>query len=219
MTPKQIRNFVKSHANLSHPSLVAELKLWLADESTELWHATETALNSINLPPPFWAFAWPGGQAIARFIIDNPELIFKKRILDFGAGGGICSLAAAYSGSKEVVAVDLDPFAAIVQSMNSEANSLKIETVTQNASELTLDNFDIILAGDVFYDRTESRIAVEFLLDAVKNGITVFIGDPGRTYLPDWLKTPIANYSVPTSKDLEQKTVTVTNVWMITNKV
>ena len=89
MTPKQIRNFVKSHANLSHPSLVAELKLWLADESTELWHATETALNSINLPPPFWAFAWPGGQAIARFIIDNPELIFKKRILDFGAGGGI----------------------------------------------------------------------------------------------------------------------------------
>jgi predicted nicotinamide N-methyase len=215
MTPEEGEAFIKANATLTPPSLIPEFQLWSADESTVLWEATETVLNTINLPPPFWAFAWPGGQALARYILDVPKIVTGKRVLDFGAGGGLCSLAARKSRANNVLAADLDPFAAIAQSLNCKANGLTLDSFTGDASLIPIANFDVILAGDIFYDKSESKAAIEFLVKAANAGLDVYVGDPGRTYLPSWLDIPLASYSVPTSQDLECDSITPGKVWKI----
>jgi predicted nicotinamide N-methyase len=192
-------DFIRAHTALARPPLVPELELHLATEVTSLWYATQAWLDREQVEPPFWAFAWAGGQGLARYVLDHPEVVRGRRVLDFACGGGIVALAAAQAGAARVVAADIDPLAIIATQLNATHHRLVIETDTSDWVGRDLPDFDVILAGDVFYDR--AMVArVEPWLRA--SGREVLVGDPGRIYAPkDAVR--LAQYAVPTSLELE----------------
>ena len=208
--------FIKTHARLESPPLTPELKLWLALEATELWEATEEFLSEKGLPPPFWAFAWAGGQALARFALDQPEIVKGKRTLDFGAGCGMVAIAAMLAGAEDALAADLDPFAAASALLNGEQNGVAVQAFSGDATTLDPSAFDVVLAADVCYDRRQADPATTWLRAAVNAGTNVYIGDPGRRYFPDEGLEPLADYEIPTPVALEQYPITPTRVWRLT---
>lgn len=215
--------FVRQNTLLKPPSLVPELTLHLADKAVPLWELTEAELAEKDLPPPYWAFAWAGGQALARYIIDHPEVAAGKRVLDFASGSGIVAVAALWVSASHVVANDIDPFAAAAITLNAEANAVAggLETVRRDMLEepaLASDGrplFDLVLAGDVCYELPMSTRTIGWLRRHASAGATVLMGDPGRSYLPDSGLTKLAEYMVPTPRELEDSDLRRTIVWRV----
>jgi predicted nicotinamide N-methyase len=208
-------SFIKEQTAIDTPSLVPEIKLHLSTEVTPLWHATEATLAAKQLPPPYWAFAWPGGQALARHLLDHPARVAGKSVLDFGAGSGLVSIAAKKAAARRVVAAEIDAFAIVAMRLNAELNQVAIE-IEGNDIIGRDDGWDMILIGDMCYERPLADRLVPWLRALAQRGATVLVGDPGRAYLPKEGLTKIADYAVPTSLDLEDRTVRDTVIWQLT---
>jgi predicted nicotinamide N-methyase len=192
--------------------LAPEIRLRLADEAVPLWQKTEEDLGRMGLPPPFWAFAWAGGQALARYILDHPEFTRGKRVLDFASGSGLVAIAAAKAGAARVEASEIDEFALVAIAINTEANG--VEVVVRPGDLVGCDEgWDVVLAGDVSYERDMAASVTDWLRGLARRGATVLIGDPGRSYLARDLLEPIANYGVPVTRDLEDCEIKRTAVY------
>ncbi|GJD36958.1 class I SAM-dependent methyltransferase [Methylobacterium aerolatum] len=208
--------FIRAHTRLRPVPHAPEIVLHVADEATELWQRTEEELEQIGLPPPFWAFAWAGGQALARYILDTPDLVAGRRVVDFASGSGLCAIAAAKAGARSVLASDLDAFALAAIPLNAQANAVGEHIVATGDDLLgTVPDCDIVFAADVFYERDLAAAVTAWLLGARAAGRTVLIGDPGRTYLPRERLTCVATYSVPVSRSLEDTEIKRSHVWRL----
>jgi len=199
---------------LAAPPLVPEIRLHLATEVTPLWRATEAALAARDVPPPYWAFAWPGGQALARYVLDTPAAVRGRRILDFAAGSGLVALAAARAGAAMVVAADIDAHAAAAIGLNAAANGAAVEIVTEDVIGRP-SAWDVVLAGDVCYEQPMAGRTIAWLRTLAAAGTAVLLGDPDRAYRPRDGLAELARYRVPTSLDLETRTVCETAVWRL----
>jgi len=208
MTPE---DFIKTNAALMAPPLVPEITLYLASEVVPLWRATETELAEIGVPPPYWAFAWAGGQALARYVLDHPQIVRGKRVLDIGAGSGLVGLAAARAGAAIVLAADIDAFACAAIALNAAANGCDI-AVTQDDLIGAPLAWDLILVGDLFYERP---LAERLLTWLVPLGVPALLGDPGRNYFPKTQVERLASYSVQTTRDLEDREIRETGVYRL----
>ncbi len=206
------RTFVLANTSLQAPPHVPEIRLHLADEAHDLWQKTEDELEEIGLPPPFWAFAWAGGQGLARYLLDHPDLLRGKRVVDFATGSGLAAIAACQAGAGSVLAADIDPWAAEAVRLNSSANGVEVSFTQRNLIGTALDA-DILCAGDVFYDRDFADALMPWFQHLTKDGVTVLVGDPGRTYLPRDRLEPLAVYEVPVTRVLEDAEVKKTTVW------
>lgn len=200
-----------AHAAWSRAPLVPEIALLCATEVTPLWHATEAWLAERDVPPPFWAFAWAGGQALARFVLDAPEVVRGKRVLDVGAGGGLVAIAAALAGARAVTAVDVDPLAHASCALAAETNGVAavVEPRLADATSLAEDGddaHDVVTAGDLFYD---AKLAAALLpwLAARRPRARVFVGDPSRAYAPTAGFVVRATFEVPVPAELEGATI------------
>ncbi len=203
--------FIRANTRLLPVPHAPELSLHMADEATELWQKTEDELGAIGLPPPYWAFAWAGGQALARYVLDAPSLVAGLRVLDFGAGSGLAGIAAARAGAH-VLAADIDGFALTAIALNAEANGVAV-AITALDQIGRDDGWDVVLAGDVCYERAMAGHVADWLATLAARGARVLIGDPGRAYLPKDGLTKLAEYMVPTTTALEDHAVRRTAVW------
>ena len=214
--PEERRAFIAANTRLQHPPHTPELRLHLADEITPIWRMTEEALAEIGLPPPFWAFAWAGGQALARYILDNPGIVAGRRCIDFASGSGIVAIAAMRAGAASVLAADIDPFCEPAIGLNAEANGVAVETTDANLLDADPPAWaDVILAGDICYEKPLAEQVMAWLGAAQARGATVLIGDPGRSYFPREGLTKLAEYQVPTTRELEDFEVKKTCVWTL----
>jgi predicted nicotinamide N-methyase len=205
--------FVRENTAITHAPLVPEIALHLASEVTPLWHATETYLEQNNLPPPYWAFAWPGGQAFARLLLDRPELARGRKVLDFASGSGISAIAAAKAGATQVVATEIDAFAVAALGLNTALNDVRFEVFEGDILAEPPGEWDLILAGDVCYEKPMADRTVAWLDLAVAAGAEVLVADPGRAYLPKRGLSEIARYDVPTPLDLENRKIMTTLIY------
>lgn len=203
--------FVRDNTGLLAPPLVPEIKLHLASEVVPLWRKTEEELTRIGVAPPYWAFAWAGGQALARYVLDRPEIAAGKLVLDFGAGSGLVALAAAKAGARHVIAADIDPFAIAAIIRNAQANHLAIEAVDKDMIG-SRQAFDLILVGDMCYERPLAERLMAWLKETRAE---ILLGDPGRSYFPKSGLTCLATYNVPTTRELEDRDVRETGVWRL----
>jgi predicted nicotinamide N-methyase len=215
MTPDERRAFILDHTRLRPVPHAPEIRLHMADEATPLWQKTEEELGQIGLPPPFWAFAWAGGQALARHVLDNRDLVRGKRVLDFASGSGLVAIAAAKAGAAAVEAADIDAFAFSAIALNGPVNG--VEGVTIRGGDLVGadDGWDVILAGDICYEKETAERVVSWLSRLAGRGAVVLIGDPGRAYLPKHRLSLLATYEVPTTRDLEDSEVKRSSVWRL----
>jgi predicted nicotinamide N-methyase len=209
-----LTRFVRAQTALEAPPLVPELRLHLASAVTHLWHATEQTLAKNGLDPPYWAFAWPGGQAIARHILDNPTLVRGRTVLDFAAGSGLAAIAAARAGAATVTASELDRFACTAIALNAEVNAAAVRVVSADLSAQPDARWEVILAGDVCYERPMAERVFAWLAAHARLGTLVLLGDPGRAYLPPDL-AEIACYAVPTTREVEGCEERVTRVFRL----
>lgn len=205
--------FIKSQTVLAKPSIVPELELYLATEITPLWQITEERLKGGDLPPPYWAFAWPGGQGLARYALDHADEFKGKRVLDFGAGCGIAAIAAVKTGAKTSLADDIDMLAQTAIELNAAHNNAKVEIHRVKDMERAIKNIDLILAGDVCYQQAMSAVVLRWLHLCVARGVRVLIADPGRAYMPKEDVREIARYDVPTSRELEDRDNRTVILW------
>ncbi|MGV1948581.1 MULTISPECIES: class I SAM-dependent methyltransferase [unclassified Agrobacterium] len=204
--------FILDNTGIMHPPHVPELRLHLATEAHELWLKTEEELEEIGLPPPFWAFAWAGGQGLARYVLDHPESVSGKRVLDFASGSGLVAIAAVKAGAAAVVAADIDPWTETAIRLNAALNGVAIDFTGRNLVGTPVEA-DVLLAGDVFYDRAFADLLVAWFLELADRGVTVLVGDPGRAYLPKQRLYAEATYQVPVTRALEDSEVKKTTVW------
>jgi predicted nicotinamide N-methyase len=214
LSPDNAPAFILANTSLMRPPHVPELLLHLATEAHDLWLRTEEELEAIGLPPPFWAFAWAGGQGLARFILDHPEIIRGRTVLDFASGSGLVAIAAAKAGSTDVTAADIDPFCASAIRLNAEANAVELHPRTQDLIN-TDEGWDVVLAGDVFYDRELAERLLPWFEQLASRGATVLVGDPGRSYLPRDRLVERAVYEVAVTRALEDAEVKRTTVWSL----
>ncbi len=204
-------SFVRDNSQLLAPPLVPEIQLHLASEVIPLWRKTEEELAEIGVPPPYWAFAWAGGQALARYVLDNPGTAANKRVLDFGSGSGLVAIAAAKAGAAHVIAADIDPFAIAAIARNASVNNVNVHTAAENVIG-TSDRFDLITVGDMCYERPLAEKLMAWLKIAEAD---ILLGDPGRTYFPKTGLVQLATYSVPTTRELEDREIRQTGVWRL----
>ena len=208
MTPEQ---FIRANTELMAPPLVPEIRLHLATEVVPLWRKTEEELEQIGVPPPYWAFAWAGGQALARYVLDNPHLVAGKRVLDFGSGSGLVGFAAAKAGAAHVLAADIDPFAIAAIAANAAANDLAL-TVTAEDVIGSTNSHDVILIGDMCYERPLAERLMAWLQSSPA---MIFLGDPGRSYFPKSGLERLATYRVQTTREIEDSEIRETGVWVL----
>lgn len=204
--------FIAANTSLLAPPHVPEIRLHLASKVNALWRSTEEELAAIGLPPPFWAFAWAGGQGLARHVLDHPESVRGRSVLDFASGSGLVGIAAAMAGAVKVVCADTDPFSAEAARLNAAANRVSLRTTTRDLVGTPVTQ-DVVLAGDVFYDRALAERLTPWFSALVDAGKTVLVGDPGRAYLPRVRMTEQAAYEVATTRELEDSEVKRTAVW------
>jgi predicted nicotinamide N-methyase len=214
IAPEDRRAFILANTSLERPPHTPELQLRLASEITPIWKLTEEALAGIGLPPPFWAFAWAGGQALARYVLDHPQLVAGQGVVDFAAGSGIVAIAAAKAGAARVLAADIDPFCAAAVALNAQANGVAVEFTADDLLDAPPPAWaGVILAGDICYEKPLAERVMAWLGAARAAGATVLIGDPGRSYFPRVGLTKLAEYQVPTTRELEDMEVKKTAVW------
>ena len=206
--------FIAAQTAIAHPPLVPEIKLHLATEITPIWEATEAELARLNLPPPYWAFAWPGGQALTRFLLDQPDWVKGKRVLDFAAGSGLSAIGAAKAGATQTQAAEIDDFAIAAIALNARANNVVIDLVREDLIGVA-PRWDVVLAGDVCYERPMAEKVIAWFRTLASRGVAVLMGDPGRAYLPQSGLLKLARYWVPTSLELEDRTERETIVWRL----
>ncbi len=212
LDPAEAERFIRANTAVSAPPHVPEIRLHLASEAHDLWLKTEEELEAIGLPPPFWAFAWAGGQALARFLLDHPERVRNRRVADFASGSGLVAIAAAKAGAASVIAFDIDPFAGAAVRLNTALNDVAVSFYSRDAISERL-GVDLLLAGDVFYDRALAERVSPWLAELSASGAEVLVGDPGRAYLPRERLTLLASYAVPVTRALEDAEVKQTSVW------
>ena len=216
IAPEARRQFILENTRLLSPPHTPELTLHLADEVTPLWRLTEEALAEIGLPPPFWAFAWAGGQALARYVLDNPDVVAGKAVIDFASGSGLVAIAAAKAGAARVLAADIDGYCAQALSLNAEANGVIVGFTDLDLLDTPAPTWaQVILAGDIFYEKPVADRVLAWLLAARSGGATVLIGDPGRSYFPRTGLIHLAEYQVATTRELEDQEVKKTAVWTL----
>jgi predicted nicotinamide N-methyase len=213
--PSDPAHFVCRNTAITAPPLVPEIRLHLAGEITPIWQATEETLSRPGLPPPFWAFAWAGGQALARFLLDHPGLVAGRGLLDFGAGSGLVAIAAAKAGADPVLAAEIDPFATAAIAANAALNEAEVATTTRDLVGTGQTRWEIVTAGDVCYERAMADRVISWLRALAGRGALVLLGDPGRAYLPAAGLRQRARYRVPTSRELEDRDFRDTGVWEV----
>lgn len=204
--------FIRAETRLLAVPHAPEIRLHLADEAVDLWKRTEEELAEMGLPPPFWAFAWAGGQALARYLLDHPEIVHGKRVLDFASGSGLVGIAAMKAGACAVDATDIDSFALAAIALNSAANAVELHGEERDVIGCD-EGWDVICAGDVCYERDMAERVTDWLHALAQRGATVLIGDPGRSYLPRARLKELADYQVPVTRALEDAEVKHTKVW------
>jgi len=207
--------FILANTQLTEPPACPEIRLHLATEVTPLWQATEDLLQKSNLAPPYWAFAWVGGQALARYILDQPAVVAGRRVLDFAAGCGVAAIAAAIAGAQSVEAAEIDPMAMTAIGLNARANGVTVGLTSRDPLAGDGEDWDLILAGDVCYERPMAEKVFAWLRRAAAGGATVLMADPGRAYLPATGLLKVAAYTVPCSLDLEDRTSREVTVYRI----
>ena len=196
--------FLRANTALTRPAQVPEIALYLATEITPIWQASEDWLHAHGIEPPFWAFAWPGGLALARHILDNPILVAGKRVLDFAAGCGIAAIACAKAGAATVEAAEIDPIATAAIRLNAAENRVKIATPETDIVGAPC-RWDLILCGDVCYEAPMTGHILPWL-ESMATSAEIWIADPGRAYLPKTGLTQFAHYPIATTLELEDRT-------------
>ena len=205
--------FVRAHTRPGSPSLVPEVRLQVADDVVALWEALEAGDVDPGSDPPFWAAAWPGGQALARYVLDHPQVVAGRTVLDLGAGSGLVAVAALRAGAASVLASDIDPFGQAAIRVNAELNGVGPVEVTGDLLDGEPDPaIEVVLAGDVCYDREMTARVLPFLGRAWLGGAAVYLGDPGRPYVPREGLVEVATFDVP---DTEGPQVRRTTVWRL----
>ncbi len=207
--------FIRENTGVLSPPHVPEVRLRLASEAHDLWLETEEELEAIGLPPPFWAFAWAGGQGLARHVLDRPGLVAGKTVLDFASGSGLVGIAARLAGASAVLAADIDPWSGTAIRLNAELNGVPLDYIGKDMLGRD-EGWDVVLAGDVFYDRAFADAITPWFSALAARGATVLVGDPGRAYCPRERMEPLATYEVPVTRALEDSEVKKTTVWRFT---
>lgn len=207
--------FIIDNTRLLTPPLVPEVRLHLAEESLPIWQKTEEELGELNVPPPFWAFAWAGGQALARYILDNRAIVSGRTVLDLGSGSGLSAIAARVAGAKRVLAADIDAFALAAMALNARANGVEIESTSDDLLASAPGAFDVVLVGDLFYERALAEAVLRYARAAKAQGAHVLVGDPRRSYFPKDAFTQVAAYAVPVTRELEDAEIKHTAVWQL----
>jgi predicted nicotinamide N-methyase len=207
--------FIAANTRLLSPPLVPEVVLHLAEESVPIWQKTEEELGEMNVPPPYWAFAWAGGQALARYVLDNASLFTGRRVLDLGSGSGLTAIAAMKAGALSVLAADIDRVALAAVELNAAANGVAVAVTADDLLAAPPDGFDVILVGDLFYERELADRVIAFITQAAAGGALVLIGDPQRTYFPKGRFTLAEVYQVAVTRELEDALIKRTAVWRV----
>jgi predicted nicotinamide N-methyase len=210
--------FIRTHTRLQTPPGVPEISLYLADEVTPIWEMTELELGQAGLDAPYWAFAWAGGQALARYLLDTPDVVAGARVLDLAAGSGLCGLAAMMAGAASVTCADIDPFALAAASLNAAEAGVAIALTgsdwLQRPAAAVAQEIDVVLAGDVCYEHGMAAAMVGWLRAVSASGVRVLLGDPGRHYLPAGLQQ-LASYDMPTQPQVEEVDVRTSAVYVL----
>ncbi|MFT8646296.1 class I SAM-dependent methyltransferase [Gluconacetobacter sp.] len=207
-------SFILANTSPAHAPLVPEITLHLATEITPIWQASEDWLTRQDIEPPFWAFAWPGGQLLARHILDNPALVAGRRVLDFAAGCGVAAIACARAGASMVEAAEIDPLAVAAITLNARANGVAV-TATGEDLVGTAPRWDLILCGDVCYENPMTEHILPWLRACARTA-EIWIADPGRAYLPRAGLHPIITRDIPTTRELEDRDARRTTLYRVT---
>jgi predicted nicotinamide N-methyase len=215
--PADPEGFIRANTALETPSMVPEFKLWLATEYVPIWQATEAWLDEQNVDPPYWAFCWPGGQAIARYLLDHPDEVRGKRVIDFATGSGVSAMAAMRAGAASVIANDIDAMSLAATRLNAAANHLTVGLSGEDwlVGPDAAPEADVVIAGDVCYERDMSARALAWLRGHASAGRLVLLGDPGRNYFSAQGLEERARYDIPTSLQLENRGMRETVVWRV----
>jgi len=207
--------FIRANTRPLAPPLVPEILLHLAEESLPIWQKTEEELGEMNVPPPYWAFAWAGGQALARYMLDNPQLLQGCRVLDLGAGSGLTAIAAVKAGARSALAADIDRLALAAVGLNAKLNSVTVDVTADDLLAGKPGAYDLVLVGDLFYERALAEAVSRYIDGAVAGGALVLIGDPKRNYFPQGRFACVAEYRVPVTRELEDAEIKRTAVWRL----
>jgi len=207
--------FITANTKVLAPPLLPELRLHLAEESLPIWMKTEEELGASGLPPPYWAFAWAGGQALGRFIIDRPQSVAGMRVLDLAAGCGIGGIAAMKAGAAEATGNDIDAFAGAAMRLNAELNGVRLDIQIADLLNGPATLAEVILVGDVFYEKPLAARALAWVKACQNAGAIVLAGDPKRSYFPRDAFEHLAEFRVPVSRELEDAEIKVTSVWRL----
>jgi predicted nicotinamide N-methyase len=207
--------FIAANTRVLAPPLVPEILLHLAEESLPIWQKTEEELGEMNVPPPYWAFAWAGGQALARYILDHSALLAGRRVLDLGSGSGLTAIAAMKAGAAAVLASDIDRMALAAVQLNAALNGVVVSTTAEDLLTRPPAPHDVVLVGDLFYERGLAELVTRFIEQAAAQGALVLIGDPQRNYFPKGRFTAAAEYRVPVTRELEDAEIKRTSVWRL----
>ena len=207
--------FIAANTRPLAPPLVPEILLHLAEESLPIWQKTEEELGAMNVPPPYWAFAWAGGQALARYLLDNPGLIAGKSVVDLGSGSGLTAIAAKRAGAASVLAADIDALALAAVRLNAALNSVEISVTSDDLLAQTPGAADVVLVGDLFYERALAERVTTYIEEAAAAGAVILIGDPKRSYFPAGRFALAAEYQVPVTRELEDAEIKRTSVWRL----
>ncbi|WP_419731008.1 class I SAM-dependent methyltransferase [Lichenicola sp.] len=208
-----MNDFIAAHTVVASTRLVPEIRLHLATEITPIWQASEDWLKQTGIEPPFWAFAWPGGQVIARHVLDHPEAVTDRRVLDFAAGGGIAAIACARAGAASVEAAEIDPLAVAAIRLNATLNAVEVTPISEDVVGAP-NRWDLILCGDVCYEAPMTRHILPWLRRMAETA-EVWVADPGRAYLPADGLIEIGRYDVETSLELEDRTLRPTRLFRL----
>ena len=207
--------FIRANTKLLPVPLVPEIRLYLAEELLPIWRKTEEELGEMNVPPPYWAFAWAGGQALARYLLDNPEPVARAHVLDLGSGSGLTAIAAMRAGAARVLASDIDALALAAIDLNAAANAVAVEATREDLLAGAPGRFDVVLVGDLFYERMLAERVLAFIEVASANGAKILVGDPRRSYFPRDRFRQVAEYAVPVTRELEDAEIKRTAVWRL----
>jgi predicted nicotinamide N-methyase len=220
LPPDNAKAFVRANTRpIPVPGLadhgLSPIRLFQADELTPIWQATQDDLDAGNIPPPFWAFAWAGGQGVARYLLEHREAVAGKRVLDLASGSGLVAIAAALAGATDVIANDIDPMCEAAIALNADLNGVEISFIGGDLLDGATPDVDVILAGDVFYEQGMAARFHAFLLEARLAGVDVLVGDPGRAYVPRTGLELVGEYAVETSMEIENASTKTTRVWRL----